>query len=128
MSTYLGLDLGQLQDYSALAVVREVTPHAPPPPPTVLFNPADLSTPSVRLLNGQPAPPARQDERDQPLLRVTYLHRWPLGTKYARIVEAMGAFLGSPLAGDARSSRSTAPASAWRCWRCSTRRASATRR
>ena len=69
MSTYIGLDLGQLQDYTALCVVR-----------------ADAPTPPL----GSPLP--------APHLRVTYLHRWPLGTKYATIVAAMRAFLASPIA------------------------------
>ena len=99
MTTYIGLDLGQLQDYSALAVVREIAAPAPAPVPTTLFHPADLGAPSLRLLNGQRATAVA--ERDElPALCVTYLHRWPLGTKYAKIVEAMGAFLASELAGD----------------------------
>jgi hypothetical protein len=71
MSAYIGLDLGQQQDYSALAVVRRDDPPAPPPGAA----------------------------RVPPRLRVTYLHRWRLGTKYGAIVTAMKDFVAAPLAG-----------------------------
>lgn len=73
MTAYIGLDLGQQQDYSALAVVRRDDPPAPPPAP------------------------APATEQGPPRLRVTYLYRWPLGTKYGAIVSSVAQFLASPL-------------------------------
>lgn len=65
MTYYLGLDLGQLQDHSARAVVHVASP-----------------TPGLPA----PNPPAP--------LRCIGLHRWQLKTKYATIVTDMQAFLG----------------------------------
>ena len=73
MTVYIGLDLGQLQDHSARAVVR--VDDAPP---------------------GAPSPAA------PPALRCVGLHRWPLKTKYATIVADMAAFLGAVPDGERR--------------------------
>jgi len=72
MTTYIGLDLGQLQDFTARAVVRV---DDSPPPPAALRSAAAVE---------QSAPPQ---------LRCVGLHRWPLKTKYASIVADMGPFL-----------------------------------
>ncbi len=73
MTYCIGLDLGQLQDHSARAVVRvDDGLHAPG--------------------GGDPSPH----------LHVTGLHRWPLKTKYATIVADTAAFLAALPAGERR--------------------------
>ncbi len=57
MTYFIGLDLGQLQDFSARAVVR---------------------------VDDGPQAPRSGDPSQH--LHVTGLHRWPLKTKYATIV------------------------------------------
>lgn len=100
MSSYVGLDLGQLQDYSALAVVNVPDPEPPPPETDTLFTPVDGGKPSLLKTYGQPVPPPPKVKDGPPMLTLSYLHRWPLGTKYGGIVAAVKAFLASPLAGD----------------------------
>src|SRR5688572_13082743 len=97
MTYYIGLDLGQLQDYSARAIVRVDDPPPPPPAePVQRFYPADGGAPSLRQANGQRAtavltPPV--GEESPLLMRCVGLHRWPLKTKYAAIVKEMGELL-----------------------------------
>ncbi len=67
----LGLDLGQQSDYSALAVVEVVSP---PPIEHVDWRGAITHTPS----------------KERPTLLVRHLERWALGTRYPRIVQAVG--------------------------------------
>jgi hypothetical protein len=54
IKTIVGLDLGQVSDSSALAVINRIT-------------------------TGD----------DEPIFQATYLHRWPLGTAYPKIVEGV---------------------------------------
>src|SRR5262245_12490961 len=69
---FVGLDLGQVADYSALVVLQQSLVVEPVPP--------------VRA--GSPRPTNRYD--------VVHLHRWPLGTSYPTIVADVGKLLGMP--------------------------------
>jgi hypothetical protein len=98
MTYYIGLDLGQLQDYTARAVLHVADPPpAPEAEPVQRFHPTDGGAPSLRLADGRRAtavlaPPV--GEASPLLMRCVGLHRWPLKTKYAAIVADMRAFLG----------------------------------
>jgi hypothetical protein len=62
----LGLDLGQVTDYAALALVHE---RAPTPEEIAALPEARRRTP-------------------EPVHDIPYLHRWPLGTSYTRVIAA----------------------------------------
>jgi hypothetical protein len=71
MALFLGLDLGQSQDYTALAVLERV------PPPLI----------EVREgLYGIKRVPSKEP----PALHVRHLERFPLGTRYPTIVQEVG--------------------------------------
>jgi hypothetical protein len=78
MSKYfIGLDLGQAQDYTALAILERIDA-CPPEPITVDGFPA-LARRTV---------PVRYE--------CGHLQRFPLGTRYPDIVQAMGKMLQTP--------------------------------
>jgi hypothetical protein len=72
MGLFLGLDLGQSQDYTALCVLQTV-----PAPPIEVVNPYTGSVTHT----ASPVPPA---------LHIRHLERFPLGTRYPKIVQAVG--------------------------------------
>ena len=73
-SFYLGLDLGQQKDYTALSIVEPVSP----PPQEVMD---DLWPYRVATL---------PSEAQVPALHVRHLERFTLGTKYPAIVDRVG--------------------------------------
>lgn len=75
MGFFVGVDLGQSKDFSALAIVERV----PAPPVEVI-------TPWSGRVTTEPAPAP-------PALHVRHLQRFPLGTRYPTIVDAGGALL-----------------------------------
>ncbi len=93
---FLGLDLGQSKDYSALVVVERVTP--PPTAPDVLRT-------HHLWRDGMPIAPPLVAQKPQ--YHVRNIHRFPLGTPYPEIVgdvrEGMRTpdFTGAPLVVDA---------------------------
>src|SRR5690349_18518770 len=70
MQLYLGLDLGQTTDYSALAIVRRETAKDRDPYAYSLSN---------------PYPDEAGDPEARPEYLVGHLHRWPLRTPYPQI-------------------------------------------
>lgn len=95
-SLFLGLDLGQSRDYSALVVIERVTP---PPVEMEIVRPRHL------WREGMPIAPPQILQR--PEYHVRNLHRFPLGTPYPQIVADVKAgrqtplFAGAPLVVDA---------------------------
>jgi hypothetical protein len=75
----VGLDLGKLQDFSALALVRQ----------TVSVPPAEWA---AGWVPGQPKTLAQA----LGTWEVPTLHRWPLGTAYTSVVADVVKFLGNP--------------------------------
>jgi hypothetical protein len=76
MPMFVGLDLGQAQDPTALAVVEKIYPLVPEP---ASYRPSDL------FRDGQPTQPVRATL--PPLFHVRHLERPKLGTPYPKIVE-----------------------------------------
>ncbi len=72
MGFFLGLDLGQTKDYTALAIIEPVLP----PPSRVI----DPESGRERLV----------EAKERPALHVRHLERFPLGTRYPKIVTAVG--------------------------------------
>jgi len=71
MALFLGLDLGQSKDYTALAVIELV----PPPPVQVIEG--------LYTVTYKPS-------KEPPALHVRHLERFPLGTRYPVIVQEVG--------------------------------------
>ncbi len=91
---FVGLDLGQSSDPSALAVIERseaapaAGPTAPSSPP-----PSSVLSPGTRPRAALPAPaPLPAGGR----LDVRHLHRYPLGTPYPVIVEDVAALMARP--------------------------------
>jgi hypothetical protein len=89
---YLGLDLGQAQDYTALAIIEE-----PVWDGARWLSPARIDPETMALLQertrleGRPA---------NPVLSVRHLERYELGTRYSEVVERVREIAyTSPLAG-----------------------------
>lgn len=72
MGFVIGLDLGQAKDYTALAIIEPVLP-----PPTRVIDP---ESGRERLVK----------PKERPALHVRHLERFPLGTRYPKIVTAVG--------------------------------------
>lgn len=94
---YVGLDLGQRSDSSALAVIEEPlwlpTDEYQPNAPSGWVSPAELRPMDLRR-----AVPGFE----RPVLALKHLHRWPLGTSYPTVVREVGELLARPpLAGNA---------------------------
>jgi len=88
MSYLVGLDLGQAQDYTALAVVEQVGGA-----PTVL----DLSGSAYR----RPDPRQRQERHWEPArYHVRHLERFRLGTPYPDVVKRVQGLCAAPSLGD----------------------------
>ena len=86
---YLGLDLGQASDYTALAVLEKVAQVAPPPQEPVIVRTRDLWRDGQPIPSPPPAPlPAHY--------HVRHLQRYPLGTAYPAIVKSVGDMLTRP--------------------------------
>lgn len=80
MTSYsIGLDLGQAQDFSALAVLEHVDILPPGWTPRRYFSEDQRGRPVPR---SDAPPPTRE-------LRVVHLHRWPLGTPYHEVVDGV---------------------------------------
>jgi hypothetical protein len=71
MGYFVGLDLGQSVDYTALAVIQ-----------TVIAPPIEVISPYTRMVTYQPS-------KEPPKLHVRHLERFPLGTRYPSIVSAI---------------------------------------
>lgn len=110
-SYYLGLDLGQARDYTALCVLEE----------PVWIPPSELESPGwawrlhikqsgwvspADLLPGQLenalAINYEQGRPHDPPLSVRHLERFPLGTRYPKVVERVASLTGSPTLRDKR--------------------------
>ena len=78
MGFFIGLDLGQAADYSALAVLERIIPQAPEP---VSYRTHEL------WQQGQPITPPRKPL--PPVYHGRHLERFPLGTPYPKIVVAV---------------------------------------
>jgi hypothetical protein len=95
-SYFVGLDLGQRSDYSALAVVEEPL-WFPSDAPAMIqseersgwISPSDLSPYDRRRAPWRPGP-------ERPVLALRHLHRWPLGTPYPEIVQEVAQLLCRP--------------------------------
>lgn len=102
---YLGVDLGQAQDYSAIAVVEE--PVWIPDGRDELFSPRtgwlrpDELVPAQRAL-ARAGGETRWDRPAKPPLYVRHLERLALGTKYPTVVARVRQLLRTPPLADAR--------------------------
>ena len=85
MGFFIGLDLGQAADYSALAVLERIIPQAPAP--------ASYGTHEL-WRDGQPIAPPRTPL--PPVYHGRHLERFPLGTPYPKIIEGVTARLATP--------------------------------
>ena len=96
-TTIIGLDLGALQDFSARAELRVIAPPVPPAPDPVTFHPAaggkPTTLPAPTPAWGSVAPPAVKAPEEPTRLRCVGLYRWPLKTRYATVVNDIGAHL-----------------------------------
>lgn len=77
---FIGLDLGQAQDYTALAILERI--EAPPPEP-----------PSVVYVN---APPKPKQPQPEPSFECRHLERLPLNTRYPAIIEHVRDLIDKP--------------------------------
>jgi hypothetical protein len=84
---FVGLDLGQVSDYTAMAIIERTEPSPPPAPERP---PIGAPLPLVASAPALPVPPtgARLD--------VVHLERFPLGTPYPAMVERVAAMMGRP--------------------------------
>jgi hypothetical protein len=80
---YVGLDLGQVSDYTAMAIVERTEPAA-------------IQSPTPGGLPIGMAAPARAASRPEARLDVVHLERFPLGTPYPTMVEHVAAMMGRP--------------------------------
>ena len=105
---FVGLDLGQAADYTALAIIEApdrapssfpvMAAQAPGPPPAP--PPGYIDRGGRRLDRPLPRTPPPAPTPEPPVFKCTYLDRLPLGTNYLRVVEHVAGLLGrSPLAG-----------------------------
>src|SRR5215211_1836979 len=89
---YMGLDLGQAQDYTALAIIEE-----PVWDGARWLSPAGMGREHLALLHGRTR---REGRPANPVLSVRHLERFELGTRYTEVVERIRELLyTSPLAG-----------------------------
>lgn len=90
---FLGLDLGQRSDYTALAVVEE---------PLWVTEAAQLAGNKTGWISPADLPPAVRERAataegpEAPTLALRHLERFPLGTPYPAIVERVAALLSQP--------------------------------
>jgi hypothetical protein len=96
---YLGLDLGQSADYTALCVLEEPVWVGPewksqvPPFRSGWVSPADIAPSHLRYAIKEAR---RQGRPPNPPLSVRHLERYPLGTKYTAIVERVRELTDTP--------------------------------
>jgi hypothetical protein len=98
---YLGLDLGQSADYTALALLEEpiwIGSQWKALVPTLngqagWVSPADIYAPYLEYAQGEAR---RRGRPPNPPLFVRYLERFELGTKYTEVVERIRELIGTP--------------------------------
>jgi hypothetical protein len=88
MAWYVGLDLGQAQDYTALAAVEQTEAPAPTADADIIPAPA----PDIGEAQAE-APTANRPAKPLPHFAVRHLNRWQLGTPYPAIVADVAALL-----------------------------------
>lgn len=90
----MGLDLGQLSDYTALSAL-EWEPYRPPPPPPPYGGPK-WDKPGWSSPHTEGSKPLAPCPSSGPVYYVRTLKRWPLGTAYTEIVNGLVKFLRTP--------------------------------
>lgn len=96
---YLGVDLGQARDFTALALLEEAVWVREEALATLVLDRAGWYAPdqlSRYQLDQARAWAAHYGRPDAPPLSIRWLERAPLGTSYPKIVERVGQLLGTP--------------------------------